>query len=251
MKPSFVSVATKPKWLGGLALAALVAVVFSLLMQWQLSRTFSYVGVASEQLPPVELSELARPGFVEPGAYDRLATTSITLDPEHSYLVANRLQLVGDETISGYWLISNGFVELESNQVSLTVALGFSQSIDELMEAKSRLVADTYLVTGYVEPAEPIKQVEPVAGVELLGSVSLAQLVNLYSSDALPSYPIYLIATEGIDSGLQTIQIDIRDQELEINWLTAFYTIEWAFFALVAFYLWWRLVQDERARLAV
>jgi hypothetical protein len=32
--------------------------------------------------------------------------------------------------------------------------------------------------------------------------------------------------------------------------LTAFYAIEWAFFALVAFYLWWRLVQDERARLS-
>jgi hypothetical protein len=58
-----------------------------------------------------------------------------------------------------------------------------------------------------------------------------------------------VIVTDGISLGAEPILIDIRDQSLEINWLTAFYTLEWAFFALVAFYLWWRLVQDERERL--
>jgi hypothetical protein len=52
----------------------------------------------------------------------------------------------------------------------------------------------------------------------------------------------------GIDIGLDPISIGIRQQEIEINWLTAFYALEWAFFALAAFYVWWRLVQDARVR---
>ena len=59
MKPSFFSIARKPKWLGGLAIAALVAISFSLLMQWQLERTFSYVGVSEQELAAVPLDELA------------------------------------------------------------------------------------------------------------------------------------------------------------------------------------------------
>ena len=55
MKPSFFSIARKPKWLGGLAIAALVAISFSLLMQWQLERTFSYVGVSEQELAAVPL----------------------------------------------------------------------------------------------------------------------------------------------------------------------------------------------------
>lgn len=250
MKPSFASVATKPKWLGGLALAALVAIIFSLLMQWQLSRTFSYVGVAEAELPPVELAELAAPGFLEPGAYDRLATVMVTLDPENSFLVADRLQVAGEELTSGYWLISNSFVELESGTTSLTLALGFSESLEELQAARSTLESESYEITGYIEPAEPVKQVDQTEPQDLVGSVSLAQLVNLYDSGPVASYPIYLIVTEGLDLEVQKIQIDIRGEGVEINWLTAFYALEWAFFALVAFYLWWRLVQDERARLA-
>jgi len=55
---------------------------------------------------------------------------------------------------------------------------------------------------------------------------------------------------QGIDLGLEPISIEIRQQEIQINWLTAFYAVEWAFFALAAFYIWWRLVRDEQIRLA-
>ena len=51
-----------------------------------------------------------------------------------------------------------------------------------------------------------------------------------------------------MDVGLETISIGLREQEVEINWLTAFYAIEWLFFALAAFYLWWRLVKDQVIR---
>ena len=79
-------------------------------------------------------------------------------------------------------------------------------------------------------------------------SVALGQLVNVYSQNPIASYPAYLILQSGIEHDLEPISIGIRQQEVEINWLTAFYAVEWAFFALAAFYLWWRLVMDQRAR---
>jgi len=47
---------------------------------------------------------------------------------------------------------------------------------------------------------------------------------------------------------LEKIEIGIRSQQVEINWLTAFYAVEWLFFVFAAFYLWWRLVQDQVIR---
>lgn len=247
MKPSFFSIARKPKWLGGLAIAALVAISFSLLMQWQLERTFSYVGVSEQELAAVPLSELAGLEVITPGAYDRLATVNVTLDPENSFIVQDRLQLVGDDLVPGYWLITNSFVQMGDQLVSLTVALGYSQDVTELRMLQSELDSSSHSITGYVEPNEAVKETE---SKDFLGSVSLSQLVNLYSPEQVVSFPVYLILSEGVDLPVERISIDIRAQEIEVNWLTAFYAIEWAFFALVAFYLWWRLVQDERARLS-
>ena len=246
MRPSFFTIARKPKWLGGLAIAALVAISFSLLMQWQLERTFSYVGVSEQELAPVPLSELAGLEGITPGAYDRLATVNVNLDPENSFIVQDRLQLVGNDLVPGYWLITNSFVEIGDQLVSLTLGLGYSKDASELLVAQSELESSNHSITGYVEPNEAVRETD---SKDFLGSVSLAQLVNLYSPEQLVSYPVYLILSDGIDLPVERISIDIRAQEIEVNWLTAFYAIEWAFFALVAFYLWWRLVQDERVRL--
>jgi hypothetical protein len=172
---------------------------------------------------------------------------NVTLDPENSFIVQDRLQLVGDDLVPGYWLITNSFVEIGDQLVSLTVALGYSQDVTELRMAQSELDSSNYNITGFVEPNEAVKETE---SKDFLGSVSLAQLVNLYSPEQVVSFPVYLILSDGIDLPVESISIDIRAQEIEVNWLTAFYAIEWAFFALVAFYLWWRLVQDERARLS-
>ena len=138
-------------------------------------------------------------------------------------------------------------LEIGDQLVSLTVGLGYSEDVSELLMAQSELESSNHSITGYVEPNEAVRETD---SKEFLGSVSLAQLVNLYSPEQVVSFPVYLILSEGIDLPVERISIDIRAQEIEVNWLTAFYAIEWAFFALVAFYLWWRLVQDERARLS-
>lgn len=240
-RPSFWEVARRPKWVGGLALALLVAVTFSLLMQWQLSRTFNTVGVSVEEIDPVPLENLTQPNQqITKAVFDRLVTASVEVDPANSYVVGNRLQLVGEQTVSGYWLVTNSWVE----GASLTLALGFSESLDSVLKAKTELQNTQVEIVGYLEPAEPPRETQGDA----LGSVSLAQLANLYSATPIDIYPAYVIVQEGLGVGLETITIGIRQESLEINWLTAFYAIEWAFFALAAFYLWWRMVQDQVIR---
>jgi surfeit locus 1 family protein len=240
MKPSFWQVARRPRWVAGLVLAAIVAVIFSLLMQWQLERTFNPVGVSVDQLEPVPISELTGPGYLEPFSFDRLVTAEAELDSDNAYVVAQRLQLVDGEPVEGYWVVANSFVE----GASLTLALGFTQDLATAKAAAANLEPVTANIVGYVQPTEAVKP--RVDGV--LTSVVLGQLVNLYFSEPTPSHPVYLILESGIDIGLEPISIGIRQQEIEINWLTAFYALEWAFFALAAFYVWWRLVQDARVR---
>lgn len=239
MQPTFFQVARRPKWIGVLLLMALVAAVFAGLMQWQLSRTFTVVGISEAEQAPRPLREFAVPGKVFPNSYDRLATVEVELDKENVNIVSDRLQLRGGQQVSGYWLIANSTV-LENN-ASLTLAIAFSEDPRELREFE--IPAGELLITGYVEPSEPVRDSE-----EYLGSVALAELVNKYYSEPFPSYPVYLIVQSGIVMDLEPIEIGIQAEQLEINWLTAFYAIEWLFFAFAAFYLWWRLVQDQVIR---
>lgn len=239
MQPTFFQVARRPKWIGVLLLMALVAAVFAGLMQWQLSRTFTVVGISEAEQAPRPLNEFAMPGEVFPNSFDRLATVEVELDKENTNIVANRIQLRDGQQVNGYWLLVNSKV-LE-NDASLTLAIAFSEDPKELMEFE--IPEGKLFITGYVEPSEPVRD-----GGDYLGSVALSDLVNRYFTEPTPSYPIYLIVQSGIETDLEKIEIGIQSEQVEINWLTAFYAIEWLFFALAAFYLWWRLVQDQVLR---
>ena len=242
MTPTFWQLARKPKWVAGFFAAAAVAVIFAVLMQWQLERTFNYVGIDPVENAPTPLSELVQPGPLSENVYDRSATSVVTVDPVNSFIVQDRLQLVDGEAVPGYWLITNSIVD----GASLTLAVGFSSDLGEIQRAQSKLEEKEFQITGYIQPTEP-PQRRTDGG--LLQSLSLAQLVNLYSSEEIVSYPVFLIVQEGLEVGLEKISIDIRQQEIQINWLTAFYAVEWAFFILAAFYIWWRLVRDEQLRI--
>ena len=242
MAPTFWQLARKPKWVAGFFAAAAVAVIFAVLMQWQLERTFNVVGIDPVENAAVPLSELTQPGPLAENVYDRSATAKVKLDPVNSFVVQDRLQLVGDEPVRGYWLITNSYID----GASLTLAVGFSEDLAEVQQAQSRLEAKELEITGYLQPTEAP---ESKTDGGLLQSLSLAQLINLYSSDEVVSYPVFVIVQEGIDVGLETISINIRQQEIQINWLTAFYAVEWAFFIVAAFYIWWRLVRDEQLRI--
>jgi cytochrome oxidase assembly protein ShyY1 len=241
-QPSFWDIARRPKWITGLLVALAVAAVFSLLMQWQLSRTFNTVGVSVEESAPRPLAELIAPNQpIDKPVYDRLAIFESTIDSENSFIVGGRLQLDADgSTRTGYWLVANSLVQ----DASLTLAIGFSEDLAAVKQAQQKLQSVEISAIGYVQPSEPVR----ASADADFDSVALGQLINIYSQEPIASYPAYLILQSGFDHELESITIGIRQQEIEINWLTAFYAVEWAFFALAAFYLWWRLVMDERAR---
>ena len=232
--PNFFRVATRPKWIGALLLSLLVAAIFAGLGQWQLDRAFT------KDQPKTNSSNASLP----------LVEKHVMLDPQHTYIVDGRLQ----NGVSGYWIIMNA---RDEKLTSTTVALGWVEKLsvaEGLRDNLSHMVqAEAFLpISGYLLPSEPPQPVDPTKPY-LLHSVSLAQLVNLYSPDvAITSSPGYLAlsanSVQFSSAALKPIQVTYRDGE-KINWLSAFYFLEWTLFAGFAVFLWWRLVKDEIIRL--
>jgi surfeit locus 1 family protein len=237
--PTFFWVATRPKWIGALLLSLAVAAIFAGLGQWQLDRAFT----KDEPKTNSSNSSLA------------LVEKKLMLDTQHVYIVDGRLQ----NGVTGYWLIANA---KDEKLASTTLALGWAEKLETVERLRTQLIesvqAEAFLpVSGYPLPSEGPQPADP-AKPYLLHSVSLGQLINLYSPDAaIQSAPEYLAVCaceEQTSFGLMTgelkpIQVTYRDAE-KINWLSAFYFLEWSLFAGFAVFLWWRLVKDEVIRLA-
>ncbi len=207
-----------------------VAAIFALLGQWQLDRTFT------KDIPAVTAQNLD--------------SVSVTIDTQNVYIVANRLH----KGELGYWLVANSTDEAGRSQ---TLALGWSADLDELkaerQAIKTSMIAQQ-LVTfeGVLIPTEaPQRQTREESYI--FDSLSLAQLVNFYSPDEpIESNPQILAFTGHSQASawppLQAIEVTY-EQGQQINWLSAFYFLEWIVFAGFAVFLWWRLVRDEQIRL--
>ena len=255
-QPTFFSIARRPKWIAGLLLALAVAVVFALLGQWQLERTFTVVEPEVENEQVFVLNQIATPGApLTAQAANVLVSANIMLDQSNLYIVADRLQQSGEEVVAGYWLIANSGALLADNDKtgSLTVAIGFSESLETIEQARIEL-QQSMLPQAFMESTGRYLQTEaPVDAPDaaksyLFGSLSLAQLVNLYSSEQVESFAGFLALEADPGFGLETIDLPPQEVGTQVNWLTLFYAVEWALFAGFAVFLWWRLVQDELLR---
>ena len=255
-QPTFFSVARRPKWIGGLLFALAVAVVFALLGQWQLERTFTVVEPEAQNEQVFVLNQIATPGApLTAEAANVLVTANLMLDQSNVYIVSNRLQQAGEEVVAGYWLIANSGVLLSDNDStgSLTVAVGFSESLETVEKARVEL-QDSMLPQAFVEHTGRYLQTEaPVQSPDsgkpyLFDSLSLAQLVNLYSQEPVESFAGFLALDADPGFGLERIDLPPQEEGTRVNWLTLFYAVEWVLFAGFAVFLWWRLVQDQRLR---
>ncbi|MEY4262938.1 MAG: hypothetical protein RLY88_646 [Actinomycetota bacterium] len=227
--PTFFAIARQPKWIGALLLALAIAAIFALLGQWQLERTFTKNAPTNSDI--------------------KISTVNVTIDSSSVFIVANRLQ----DGQQGYWLLTNSHDE---SGKSVTLALGWSPSFaevkDEYQALKSAALAQAFMpMKGVFLPSEAPQPIDPKQPY-LLQSVSLAQLVNLYSPDkAVATHPEYL-ALCGCDEGmawppLRPIKVNYAQGD-PINWLSAFYFLEWSVFAGFAVFMWWRLVKDQLIR---
>ena len=226
--PSFFRLAVRPKWIGALLLSLAVAALFAGLGQWQLDRAFTNDNakvISAAQTKPV--------------------TLDLALDTDHAFVVADRLQ----NGNRGFWLIANA---TDQNLRSTTLALGWAPSLEQAEKARTILMgsmqAQAFLpVTGTYLPSEP-PQPADASKPYLLKSVSLAQLINLYSPNRPLASNSQYLAVAKANFGLQTISVAYVTPA-SINWLSAFYFLEWTLFAGFAVFLWWRLVKDEQLRL--
>lgn len=229
--PSFFSVARQPKWIGALFLSLAVAAVFAALGQWQLERSFT-----KDSESPVAIN---------------IETVNVKIDTKNIYIVANRLN--GSER--GYWLIANS---LDSSNRNLTIALGWSAELAEVQGERQALIdsdlakVDTKLEGVFIPSEAPLPQMNPNKYV--FESLSLAQLINYYSPEKPIKTAPQILALNGYSQAsawppLQPVNV-VYSPIARINWLSAFYFLEWLLFAGFAIFLWWRLVKDEQIRLA-
>lgn len=231
--PSFWQVALRPKWIAAFFLSLLIAAGLGALAQWQLERSY---------IPP-ETTTSKIEG----------ETKKLMLDQTQVYLVSDRIQ----NGKSGFWLISNA---KDKEGTNFTVALAWAESLTTAETARNELMNSMQAQAFLPAKLYRIDAEAPVALADkskpyLLGSLSMAQLINLYS----PNEPIEADSHAWVagnsesgghlymGAGLEPIVLAYTDPGA-INWLTAFYALEWTLFAGFAVFLWWRLVRDTQIR---
>jgi cytochrome oxidase assembly protein ShyY1 len=241
--------------MAALVLCLILAVGFALLAQWQVGRTVieNSSNETWSQVKIVELESFAKPN--QPFTFNEISTAGdetiltkvrieLTLNPAEAFLVGNRIQVNGDR---GYWIV----VPARSVDSQLFVAVGFveleSQAQDVLAEVKKLAVAQAFLPqTGRYLPSEAPNQ---SVGDDLYDSLSVPQLINRGSFIADPSYAGFLALTDdnvfGEIDGVQILTVGMSQMDSQLNWLSAFYAIEWTVFAGFAVFMWWRLLADS------
>ena len=205
-----------------------MAAAFAWLGQWQLDRAIN------------------RTDKVATVSAEKPVTLTVFLDSKHVYVVDGRKRNSRD----AWWVIANANTETGK---SVTLALGTTDSLLKAEAARfdvqNSVRAEAFLpVTGYWLPSETAKRIDD-SKPYLLHSISIPQLINLYSSQvAIDSYPSYLKVCESCAGGNFSDLLDQIDGQVytdgKINWLSAFYAVEWTVFAGFAFFLWYRTVKD-------
>lgn len=261
MKPSFWQVARRPKWIGGLAIALLLAVLFALFGNWQLSRSVRVTPSDTNLDQVVALDELADPAasFLDVQA-DRRVSATVWIHPSTCVVIANRNQLLDDGTTKpGFWTVFDAVRTVDSTEAEhVAIASAFFETFDEASVycskvSSSGLAFDTPVdVVGRYEPSE-VPKAREVADSNLFESLSVEQLINIWPLKQPQVYSGFVISEQIIAKHLaesgEAIKIGIRKSQTELNLLSAFYAIEWILFSGFALFLWGRLVQDERKRI--
>ncbi|MEY2816020.1 MAG: hypothetical protein RJA78_596 [Actinomycetota bacterium] len=254
------------KWLGALLLCLLLAGIFAALAQWQVTR--SVIPNADndgwDKVEVLALEEIAKVGepytFIEisyDGKEKVLAEVhaEIYLSSSQAVLVGNRIQLDGRQ---GYWLV----VPASTTSGKVFVAVGFVEGEENARDVLEKVNLPIFTTAGssgallgaealtgrYIPSEAPQEYSDP----KMFESLSVAQLINIwFAQDESKESDVYTgvlaLTHESQFSSipkLEPITIGVTRSDTQINWLSAFYAIEWTVFALFALFIWWRLLSD-------
>jgi surfeit locus 1 family protein len=238
------TMARRPRWIAALVAALAIAAAFALLSQWQLGRaiaTATVVSYPTEKVIP--LTSVAKP---QSGVTDRAAGQMVSVDgsivPGDATVVSSRINFGK----TGYWVVAH---VVTSTGPSLALALGWAETQKQAEAVAAGIVgsAASTPIVGRYQPTEPPDQSKFEEGE--VTAVSVAGLINEWKTPPTSVYGGYVIA-KSAPAGLDAIQSPRPSNDVTLNWLNIFYSIEWVVFAGFAFYLWYRLVKDavERER---
>lgn len=239
-QPSLLRTALSPRWLAGLALAAIIAGAFGFLANWQWSRSHEAPPPApsiTEKVKP--LQQIYQPGRALLGSEaDHIVSVEGAFDASKQVLIGSRLQS-GDR---GYWTVSA--LRVTNTDTWIPIVRGWSAD----KKIADGLPTGTVTVVGRLLPPEaPFAGQEPEEGA--FSNLSPAQLTNVWDASL---YDAFIVSNDKIPADapatLERVPVEAQPQKSPVNWLNIFYAIEWIVFAGAAFYMWFRLVKDDYER---
>ena len=243
-----IKVATRPQWVLLFIFVMVVAGVFAWLGQWQVGRAIEDAQPVDAQFETViPLDQLTPAGETTPEtAGGHMTVVEGTYAPGSFTFISGRL----NQDVPGYWVIGR-FITSEEPLLSVPIAMGWSESKDVALS-----VMDTFNEQTSFESAEIIGRFMPTEapGLPPIGedpyyeeTLSVSALVNQWPGFAGLVYGGYIVA-DVPPAGMNVIDSIPPINEASIDWLNIFYAIEWAVFAVFAFYIWWRMVRDVYER---
>ncbi|WP_374009724.1 SURF1 family cytochrome oxidase biogenesis protein [Leifsonia sp. LS-T14] len=241
----------RPRWIGALLFALLLAAGFAWLGQWQLERAVqSGKAVEAPTETVLPLAGVAGPGApLRDTAVGQLVEFTGTFVPGDYQLLEGRLNR-GD---SGWWVVGHITIEGgDGRPVALAVARGWAPDEAAAKASIARLAEQPETpqrVVGRILPDEqpqlPDDRQKDPTGMRSLG---VGQLYNLWTGvDGMDVYAAYVVE-RGAPEGLVQIDSPPPIAQTELNWLNIFYAAEWIIFAGFAVFLWYRLVKDAKER---
>ncbi|GAA2175165.1 hypothetical protein GCM10009846_23990 [Agrococcus versicolor] len=240
LRPGFLEVARRPRWVAALLGAFLVAAIFAALGQWQVDRAVQQ-GQADERdtETAVALQDVAEPQSpLMSIAGGRIVETEATIDPDSFLTIVGRDQ----DGVSGAWLTARAVTD---GGASLAVAIGWAPTRDAAAAAAADVDLSPGTVVGRYMPSESPSVTD--FEQDTTEAMSVGDLINRWPGFEGDVYAGYVILDQA-PAGLEPIVSRPPEQQTELNWLNIFYAVEWAAFMVFALYLWFRLVQDVRER---
>ncbi|WP_179424788.1 SURF1 family protein [Spelaeicoccus albus] len=249
---SVLKVALRPKWIGVLVIALLLASLFVVLANWQFDRA------RTRQAPPKSATETVKPfnsvakaqaPLPARDAYQKVSLSG-NYRPRQQIVIPAR-ELHGRD---GYWVVTmfepDGAtvqtVKRRGRPIEIPVVRGWTASEHEA--ETSRASGKHIRMIARIQPIEGPTPTDKMPAGQM-ATLSTAQLVNKW--DVL-SYAGYLLPMSqsgpgATSTGLTTVPAP-PPKAGGINLQSLFYAIEWIVFALFAVYVWWRMVRDEYLR---
>lgn len=235
--------ARTPRWIGALVLALAIACVFGALGQWQISRAIQNGHVESRPTETVQpLTSIAKPQTAATQSQDGQRVSVTAVDHGDYSVLSGRL----NDGSSGYWVMAH-FVTPEG--ASLAVAMGWTADAATARRAAATSVdpsAAPIELTGRYVASEAPQDDDFENGEHKAASVEA--LINEWSEPTTPVYGGYLVAAKALLPGLDAIDSPAPAEQETLNWLNVFYAVEWGVFAILAFYMWYRLLKDAFER---